>query len=97
MQVSWVPLQKKGEFGVLSACSGGRVLLWTVGFEQGSFVQKAAYAVLQQQVPHSSSRFKVSFRLNSSSAEKQHFEIPECYGGVEVQHNGKGRHSIFCF
>lgn len=90
MQVSWVPLQKKGEFGVLSACSGGRVL-------QGSFVQKAAYAVLQQQVPHSSSRFKVSFRLNSSSAEKQHFEIPECYGGVEVQHNGKGRHSIFCF
>lgn len=63
-QVSWVPLQKKGEFGVLSACSGGRVLLWTVGFEQGSFVQKAAYAVLQQQVPHSSSRFKA--RSNST-------------------------------
>lgn len=60
MQVSWVPLQKKGEFGVLSACSGGRVLLWTVVFEQGSFVQKAAYAVLQQQVPHSSGRLKVS-------------------------------------
>lgn len=57
-QVSWVPLQKKGEFGVLSACSGGRVLLWAVDLEQGRFVQSAAYALLQQQVPHSSSSFK---------------------------------------
>ncbi|XP_071322624.1 cytoplasmic dynein 2 intermediate chain 2 [Trachinotus anak] len=54
-QVAWVPLQKKGEFGVLSAGSGGRVLLWTVDLEQGRFVLNAAYAFVRQQVPHSSS------------------------------------------
>ncbi|KAM9306727.1 cytoplasmic dynein 2 intermediate chain 2 isoform 2-T2 [Pholidichthys leucotaenia] len=57
-QVAWVPLQKKGTFGVLSACSGGRVLLWTVDSDQGRCVLTAAYALLRQQVPHSSS-FKV--------------------------------------
>ncbi|XP_042365682.1 WD repeat-containing protein 34 isoform X2 [Plectropomus leopardus] len=53
-QVAWVPLQKKGEFGVLSAGSGGRLLLWTVDSDQGRFVLNAAYALVQQQVPHSS-------------------------------------------
>ncbi|XP_026196064.1 WD repeat-containing protein 34 [Anabas testudineus] len=54
-QVAWVPLQKKGQFGVLSACSGGRVLLWMVDSDQGRFVLNAAYALVRQQVPHSSS------------------------------------------
>ncbi|XP_020495684.2 WD repeat-containing protein 34 [Labrus bergylta] len=57
-QVSWVPLQKKGEFGVLSASSRGQVLLWTVDSDQNAFVLNAAYAFVRQQVPHSSS-FKV--------------------------------------
>ncbi|XP_068430365.1 cytoplasmic dynein 2 intermediate chain 2 [Clinocottus analis] len=61
-QVAWVPLQKKGEFGVLSACSGGRVLLWTVDLALGQLVLDAAYALLQQQVPHSS-----SFKARGSS------------------------------
>ncbi|XP_067340527.1 WD repeat-containing protein 34 isoform X2 [Channa argus] len=64
-QVAWVPLQKKGEFGVLSACSGGRVLLWTVDSDQGRFVLNTAYALLWQQVPHSSS---VSFKLRGRRA-----------------------------
>ncbi|KAM9734485.1 cytoplasmic dynein 2 intermediate chain 2 isoform 1-T1 [Menidia menidia] len=60
-EVAWVPLQKKGEFGVLSACSGGRVLVWTVGSDPGTLVLTAAYAFIQQQVPHSSSsHFKAS-------------------------------------
>ncbi|XP_023253622.1 WD repeat-containing protein 34 [Seriola lalandi dorsalis] len=57
-QVTWVALQKKGEFGVLSAGSGGRVLLWALDSQQGSFVLNAAYALVRQQVPHSSSSLK---------------------------------------
>ncbi|KAM8872603.1 cytoplasmic dynein 2 intermediate chain 2 isoform 1-T1 [Synchiropus picturatus] len=56
-QVKWVPLQKK-EFGVLSACSGGRVLLWTLDSEQNQLVLHAAYALMMQQVPQISSSFK---------------------------------------
>uniref|UniRef100_A0A8C2X301 Dynein 2 intermediate chain 2 n=1 Tax=Cyclopterus lumpus TaxID=8103 RepID=A0A8C2X301_CYCLU len=63
-QVAWVPLQKKGEFGVLSACSGGRVLLWTVDSDLGRLVLNAAYALVQQQVPHSST---TSFKARGSS------------------------------
>ncbi|KAM4532952.1 cytoplasmic dynein 2 intermediate chain 2 isoform 2-T2 [Fundulus diaphanus] len=54
-QVVWVPLQKKGEFGVLSSSSGGEVLLWLVDPDQGRLVLSAAYAFVRQQVPHSSS------------------------------------------
>ncbi|XP_074546499.1 cytoplasmic dynein 2 intermediate chain 2 [Halichoeres trimaculatus] len=53
--VSWVPLQKKGEFGVLSASSRGQVLLWSVDSEEKVFILNAAYALVRQQVPHSSS------------------------------------------
>ncbi|KAM9841230.1 cytoplasmic dynein 2 intermediate chain 2 [Aulostomus maculatus] len=63
-QVSWVPLDKKGEFGVLSACSGGRVLLWLVDSEQAGLVLTAAYALMRQQLPHSSSS---SFKARGSS------------------------------
>ncbi|XP_062268953.1 WD repeat-containing protein 34 isoform X1 [Platichthys flesus] len=51
-QVSWVPLQKRGEFGVLSASSGGRVLLWTLDSDQGRFVLDAVFAFVRQQLPH---------------------------------------------
>ncbi|KAM4720205.1 cytoplasmic dynein 2 intermediate chain 2 [Anableps anableps] len=61
-QVLWVPLQKKGEFGVLSSSPGGGVLLWTVDPDQGRMVLNAAYAFVRQQVPHSS-----SLRVRSSS------------------------------
>ncbi|XP_035524502.1 WD repeat-containing protein 34 [Morone saxatilis] len=63
-QVAWVPLQKKGEFGVLSASSGGRVLLWTVDSDQGRLALSAAYALVRQQVPHSSSS---SFKARGSN------------------------------
>ncbi|XP_034565401.1 WD repeat-containing protein 34 [Notolabrus celidotus] len=62
-EVSWVPLQKKGEFGVLSASSRGRVLLWTVDSDQSVFVLNSAYALVRQQVPHSS-----SFKARGSSS-----------------------------
>lgn len=62
VQVAWVPLQKKGGFGVLSASSGGRVLLWTLDSDQGRLVLNAAYALVRHQVPHSSS-FKVSLKM----------------------------------
>ncbi|XP_039634982.1 WD repeat-containing protein 34 isoform X3 [Perca fluviatilis] len=64
-QVAWVPLQKKGEFGVLSASSGGRVLLWMVDSDKGRLVLNAAYALVPQQVPHNSS---TSFKARGSSS-----------------------------
>lgn len=66
-----MPLQKKGEFGVLSACSGGRVLLWMVDSDQGRLVLNAAYALVRQQVPHnSSSSFKVSLWMEDDTETK---------------------------
>ncbi|XP_076020096.1 cytoplasmic dynein 2 intermediate chain 2 [Genypterus blacodes] len=53
-QIDWVPLQKKGEFGVLSACAGGKVLLWRLDSNQGSFVLTSSFALVRTQVPHSS-------------------------------------------
>lgn len=68
LQVEWVPLQKKGEYGVLSACSGGKVLQWTVDSDQGRLVPNAAYALVRQQVPHSSSSsFKVSLQIKGDT------------------------------
>ncbi|KAM7369427.1 hypothetical protein PAMP_013696 [Pampus punctatissimus] len=66
-QVAWVPLQKRGEFGVLSASSGGRVLLWTVDWDQGGFVLNAAYALVQQQVPHNSFKARGSSTVGVTS------------------------------
>uniref|UniRef100_A0A8C9SPE8 Dynein 2 intermediate chain 2 n=1 Tax=Scleropages formosus TaxID=113540 RepID=A0A8C9SPE8_SCLFO len=50
-QVHWVPGGRRGEFLVLSAGSGGRVLLWTV-HEQSELVLSAGYGLLRQQLPH---------------------------------------------
>ncbi|XP_061838851.1 cytoplasmic dynein 2 intermediate chain 2 [Nerophis lumbriciformis] len=58
-QVTWVPLNTKGEFGVLSACSGGRLLLWTLNSEQGRFDVKSAFILIQQQIPSCGTNFKV--------------------------------------
>lgn len=77
MQVIWVPLQRKGEFGVLSACSGGKVLLWTVDSDPGSLVLSAAYALVQQQIPHSSS-VKVSRKMTDDT-ESNVIEISTRY------------------
>ncbi|XP_013883029.1 cytoplasmic dynein 2 intermediate chain 2 [Austrofundulus limnaeus] len=63
-QVSWVPLQRKGDFGVLSSSSGGRVLLWTLDLDQTRLVLDSAYAFVPQQVPHSS---RTSTRVRGSS------------------------------
>ncbi|XP_004075088.1 WD repeat-containing protein 34 [Oryzias latipes] len=52
-QVAWVPLQKKGDFGILSACSGGRVLLWLVDSYRTRLVLNDGYALAKQQIPHS--------------------------------------------
>ncbi|XP_056289084.1 WD repeat-containing protein 34 [Pseudoliparis swirei] len=49
--VAWV--QQQGALRVLSACSGGRVLLWTLDSER--LVLQAALALVLQQLPHSSS------------------------------------------
>lgn len=64
-QVAWVPLEKRGEFGVLSACSGGRVLLWTLDPDPGTLVLHAGYALITQQVPHSSSSTHTKARGSS--------------------------------
>ncbi|KAL0965145.1 hypothetical protein UPYG_G00277380 [Umbra pygmaea] len=53
-QVAWVPGSRRGEVWVLSAGSGGRVLLWTVDLDQGRLVLIAGYALVGKQVPHNS-------------------------------------------
>ena len=64
LQVAWVPQEKRGEFGVLSACSGGMVLLWSLDLDPGTLVLQAGYALITQQVPQSSSSHtKVRLRL----------------------------------
>lgn len=44
---------------VLSAGSGGRVLLWTVDSDEGRLVLSAGFALIRQQVPHNSALSKV--------------------------------------
>lgn len=61
-KVSWMPLQKKGEFGILSACSRGRILLWTL--DQNSLILNTGYALVVQQLPLSSS---VGFKARGNS------------------------------
>ncbi|KAF3702455.1 WD repeat-containing protein 34 [Channa argus] len=100
-QVAWVPLQKKGEFGVLSACSGGRVLLWTVDSDQGRFVLNTAYALLWQQVPHSSS---VSFKTPAATPSEGQsmtlrapavFSFRPCNGPVHSIHCSPFHRNLF--
>ncbi|KAM6951625.1 cytoplasmic dynein 2 intermediate chain 2 [Aplochiton taeniatus] len=66
-QVNWVSVshQRRGELGVLSAGSGGRVLLWTMQSDHGRLVLCAGYALIRQQVPYSSSAFSKA-QANSS-------------------------------
>ncbi|KAJ7988221.1 hypothetical protein DPEC_G00321350 [Dallia pectoralis] len=54
-QVAWVPGPRRGDMLVLSAGSGGRVLLWTVVSDEGSLLLSSGYALVRQQVPHNSS------------------------------------------
>ncbi|XP_056146888.1 WD repeat-containing protein 34 [Lampris incognitus] len=54
-QVDWVPVQETGELGVLSASSGGKVLIWMLDSAQGRFVLSSGFAFVRQQLPHSSS------------------------------------------
>lgn len=54
-QVGWVAGQRRGELSVLSACSGGRILLWNVDAAESRLVLSAGYALVRQQVPQSSS------------------------------------------
>ncbi|KAJ8346495.1 hypothetical protein SKAU_G00278960 [Synaphobranchus kaupii] len=57
-QVHWVSAGRRGEWAVLSAGTGGRVLLWNVG-EDGRLALSTGYALLRQQVPHSGTLGKV--------------------------------------
>ncbi|MBN3304569.1 WDR34 protein, partial [Amia calva] len=56
-QVRWVAGERRGELAVLSAGTGGRVLLWQVKAE-GQLVLSAGYALLTQQIPRSSAMSK---------------------------------------
>lgn len=49
----WVPLQKRAELGVLSACSGGKVLLWRLDADQHALVLAATFTLEPQQIPQS--------------------------------------------
>ncbi|XP_028318162.1 cytoplasmic dynein 2 intermediate chain 2 [Gouania willdenowi] len=54
--VSWVSLgQKKEDLQVLSCCSGGKILLWTLNSDPTRLVLSDAFALVLSQIPHSSS------------------------------------------
>uniref|UniRef100_A0A671P4L6 WD repeat domain 34 n=1 Tax=Sinocyclocheilus anshuiensis TaxID=1608454 RepID=A0A671P4L6_9TELE len=57
-RVSWVPGARRGEFTLLSAGSGGRVLLWTVDGAEAKLILSSGYALVQQQVPQSGAASK---------------------------------------
>ncbi|XP_037548354.1 WD repeat-containing protein 34 [Nematolebias whitei] len=63
-QVSWVPLQRRGEFGLVSSSSGGGVLLWRVGSDRTGLVLDSGYAFIQQQIPNSG---RTSMKVQGSS------------------------------
>ncbi|XP_056586362.1 WD repeat-containing protein 34 [Triplophysa dalaica] len=52
-QVNWVLGPRRGEYMVLSAGSGGRVLLWTVDGAKAKLILSSGYALIQQQLPQS--------------------------------------------
>lgn len=57
-EVKWVPGPRRGEMAVLSACSGGRILLWSVDAADSRLSLISGYALVRQQVPQSSSMSK---------------------------------------
>ncbi|XP_043077407.1 WD repeat-containing protein 34 [Puntigrus tetrazona] len=63
-QVTWVPGSSRGEFTVLSAGSGGRVLLWTVDGAEAKLILSSGYALVQQQVPQSGAASKTRGSTN---------------------------------
>ncbi|XP_075885564.1 cytoplasmic dynein 2 intermediate chain 2 isoform X2 [Nelusetta ayraudi] len=68
--VEWLQQQqKKGDYGLLSCCSGGKVLLWRLdSLDQQNLSLTAAYALVQQQLPHSSSSSSSSSRFKRQAA-----------------------------
>ncbi|XP_066501204.1 WD repeat-containing protein 34 [Hoplias malabaricus] len=58
-EVKWVPGARRGEMSVLSACSGGRILLWNVYAVEGKLTLTSGYALVRQQLPLSLSMSKI--------------------------------------
>ncbi|XP_055035133.2 cytoplasmic dynein 2 intermediate chain 2 [Misgurnus anguillicaudatus] len=57
-QVNWVPGSRRGEYVVLSAGSGGRVLLWTMDGAKAKLILNSGYALTQQQIQRSGTASK---------------------------------------
>ncbi|GAA6074571.1 WD repeat-containing protein 34, partial [Tachysurus ichikawai] len=55
----WVPGPRRGEMLVVSACSGGRVLRWSVDGAEGKLNLTAGFALIRQQLPLSQSANRV--------------------------------------
>ncbi|TRY74267.1 hypothetical protein DNTS_008996, partial [Danionella cerebrum] len=52
-QVNWLPGARRGEFSLLSAGSGGRVLLWVIDGAEAKLTLSSGYALVRQQIPQS--------------------------------------------
>ncbi|XP_051955566.1 WD repeat-containing protein 34 [Xyrauchen texanus] len=57
-QVNWIPGARRGEFTLLSAGSGGRVLLWTVDGAEAKLILNSGFALVRQQLPQSGASSK---------------------------------------
>ncbi|XP_026885213.2 WD repeat-containing protein 34 [Electrophorus electricus] len=58
-EVKWVPVAHRGHLIVLSACSGGRVLLWSLDGVEGKLTLNSAYALVSQQLPQTTAFSKL--------------------------------------
>ncbi|KAG7321153.1 hypothetical protein KOW79_015568 [Hemibagrus wyckioides] len=58
-EVKWVPGPRRGEMLVVSACSGGRVLRWSVDGAEGKLILTSGFALIRQQLPLSRSANRV--------------------------------------
>ncbi|XP_062867468.1 WD repeat-containing protein 34 isoform X2 [Trichomycterus rosablanca] len=57
-EVKWVPGSRRGDHMVLSACSGGRILCWSVDAVEGKLSLNNGYALVKHQLPQNSSTNK---------------------------------------
>ncbi|XP_030625988.1 cytoplasmic dynein 2 intermediate chain 2 [Chanos chanos] len=66
-QVNWIPGPRRGELAVLSAGSGGRVLVWSIDSAEGKLMLSSGYALVRQQIPQSSGKARGSSSVGVTS------------------------------
>lgn len=82
VEVKWVPGPRRGDMAVVSACSGGRVLRWSVDGAESKLSLTAGFALVMQQLPlgRSASRVSVAENQHRSNITEGHGSMSVCLG-----------------